>query len=147
MELDFRFSPEVAGGYLLWRATLKWQRHIKRAVQPFNITQVQFAVLASLLWLEKSEEKINQQKIADYAGIEKMMTSEVVRTLEKKNLIQRTKDKQDVRSSLIKLNPLGRSITRKALRQVLLADEEFLRPLLQDKKKFLAHLSCLIGDH
>ena len=146
MAADFKSSPEAAGGYLLWRATLLWQRHIKRVVQPFGLTQVQFALLASLLWLEKSEKKLNQQKIANYVGIEKMMTSEVLRTLEKKGLVQRTKDAADIRNSLVHLWPAGRKITRAALGEVLREDELFLKPLGKDKKQFLMLLSRLIGD-
>lgn len=139
-------APENGGGYLIWRATLIWQRRIKYVLAPHNLTQVQFAILASILWLENVESSLNQQKIADYVGIEKMMTSEVIRTLEKKKLIKRITDIADGRGSIVHLLPAGRKTTLAALGDVEREDDLFLSPLKLKKKAFLEQLSLLIEE-
>lgn len=40
--------PEQSPGFLLWRATLSWQRRIRSVLEPRQLTDVQFVLLASL---------------------------------------------------------------------------------------------------
>jgi hypothetical protein len=37
--------PNDSPGLLLWHATLRWQRGIARALQPLDLTHVQFVLL------------------------------------------------------------------------------------------------------
>ncbi|MGI8679258.1 MAG: MarR family transcriptional regulator [Jatrophihabitans sp.] len=40
-----------ARGFLLWHITLRWQREVAAALNPFGLTHVQFVLLASTWWL------------------------------------------------------------------------------------------------
>jgi hypothetical protein len=80
-------------GFLLWRATLSWQRRIRSALAPHDLTHVQFVLLASLWWLEDHEpEPPTQASLAAQAETDRMMTSQVLRKLEARDLLERIPD-------------------------------------------------------
>ena len=42
-------EADESTGFLLWQVTMLWQRRIAAVLRPQGLTQVQFALLASLL--------------------------------------------------------------------------------------------------
>ncbi len=83
-------SPPVSPGFLLWHATLRWQRLIAAALRPLELTHVQFVLLAVLWWFtEVRGERPTQRALADQAGTDRMMTSQVLRALEGRGLLER----------------------------------------------------------
>src|SRR5262249_15030206 len=50
-------TPEQSPGFLLWRATLAWQRRMRSVLTPHDLTHVQFVLLASLWWLEDHDDQ------------------------------------------------------------------------------------------
>ena len=52
-----------------------------------ELTHVQFVLLAGTLWLEHKGAPPSQRELADHAGTDEMMTSQVLRTLAKRGLI------------------------------------------------------------
>jgi hypothetical protein len=47
---NMRFgAPERSPGFVLWRAMLAWQRRIRAALAPYELTHVQFVMLAVAL--------------------------------------------------------------------------------------------------
>src|SRR3954447_18639186 len=85
-------------GFLLWHATLRFQRAAAAALAPLHITQTQFRLLASVVWLEENTDGPPSQRIlADHTDADAMMTSQVVRTLENAGLIGREQDATDNR--------------------------------------------------
>ncbi len=123
MELDE--SP----GFLLWRTTLRWQRLVTSALRPFNLTHVQFVLLAGTWWLTRvAGETPNQRRLAEHAGTDAMMTSQVVRALEAKSLVIRSPDPKDSRAQCVAVTDEGASLARHAMSAVEAADEEFFSP-------------------
>jgi hypothetical protein len=45
--------PSESPGFLLWHATLRWQRGIAQALAPLDLTHVQFVLLACTWWLNE----------------------------------------------------------------------------------------------
>ena len=41
-------------GFLLWHATLRWQRAMVEALSPLGLTHTQFVLLASTWWLAEN---------------------------------------------------------------------------------------------
>ena len=80
-------GPGASPGFLLWRTTLNWQRAMATTLKPLDLTHVQFVLLASVWWLA-GQAKLgaglpSQREVADHAGTDVMMTSQVLRTLER----------------------------------------------------------------
>jgi DNA-binding MarR family transcriptional regulator len=140
-------ARERSPGFLLWRATLAWQRRIRTALDPYGLTHVQFVLLASLWWLEEHDpDPPTQSRLAAYAGIDQMMTSQVLRKLEAQKLLDRPADTKDARARRLRLTPGGRQHVARALAAVQRADTDYFAPLGDRHEAFLEALAALTID-
>src|SRR5262249_20337424 len=113
-------------GFLLWHATLKWQRLIAGALRPLELTHVQFVLLAVLWWfVTVVGERPSQRALAEQAGPDARMPSQAVRTLERKGLLVRRQPPSDSRALQLDLTPMGKRLAVKAIAVVEAADAEF----------------------
>jgi DNA-binding MarR family transcriptional regulator len=118
-------EPDDSPGFLLWRATLRWQRRITAALAPFSLTHVQFVLLASLWWLDREGVRPNQLTLAQHADTDVKMTSQVVRRLEDKGLLVRETDPADTRAKRLRVTDRGRELAEAAIAAVEAADTAF----------------------
>jgi DNA-binding MarR family transcriptional regulator len=141
------FSVQQAGdstGFLLLQVTMLWQRRIAQALRPCHLTQVQYALLASLLWLARGKEPISQITLARHTKMDPMMCSQVLRTLEKAGLLQRQASTTDARAKILCLTPAGTKLVWQTVPVVEAADTSFFRELgpgLQSFKLALTRLA------
>lgn len=126
-------QPGDSPGFLLWHATLRWQRGIAAALTPLDLTHVQFVLLACTWWLNGQGEHPNQLTVARQAGTDVKMTSQVLRTLEQKGLIEREVDPSDTRAKRLRVTGLGADLAPRAIAAVEHVDEEFFRPVPRDE--------------
>jgi len=134
----FPEGPAASPGFLLWHVTLAWQRAIAAALAPLELTHVQFVLLACTWWLEGQGQTPNQLDLARQAGTDVKMTSQVVRKLEAKGLLERTIDPDDTRARRLSPTPEGAALAQMAIAAVEAVDAEFfdgeadlMTPLLQ----------------
>lgn len=121
-------DADESPGFLLWKATNKWQAAQRMALKPFDLTHVQFVLLASLVWLG-TNEPISQKKLAEHAGTDEMMTSQVLRALEKKKLVIRKLSHKDKRVILTAVTKNGVQLANTALKAVEQTDRVFFGDL------------------
>jgi len=113
-------------GFLLWHATLRFQRASAAALAPLDLTQTQFRMLASVAWLEQHlDHAPSQRELADHTGSDAMMTSQVVRTLERSGLLVRDADPDDSRVRRLRCTPAGRTAATRAIAAIEQVDREF----------------------
>jgi DNA-binding MarR family transcriptional regulator len=120
-------NPDDSPGFLLWHVTLRWQRDMAAALAPLDLTHVQFVLLASTWWLNTHGEHPSQVAVAQQAGTDVKMTSQVLRTLEAKGLITRDVDAADTRARRIQVTDRGASLAVEAVAAVEAADAAFFR--------------------
>jgi DNA-binding MarR family transcriptional regulator len=118
-------TPDQSPGFLLWQVTCHWQRLQREALAKVKLTHVQFVLLACTSWLEHQKEKVTQIRLASQAGTDPMMTSQVVRTLEKKGLVSRIKDAADSRAMVLSTTEKGKDLAKMALQIVEEVDKNF----------------------
>jgi DNA-binding MarR family transcriptional regulator len=118
-------EPEESPGLLLWHVTLRWQRDMAAALAPLNLTHVQFVLLATTWWLNSRGQHPNQLALAHQAGTDVKMTSQVLRTLEAKDLIAREVDPADTRARLLRVTGTGADLALRAIAAVEAADAAF----------------------
>jgi DNA-binding MarR family transcriptional regulator len=137
-------APEHSPGFLLWRVTLAWQRRMRAALAPHDLTHVQFVLLASLWWLQEHEpQPPTQARLAEQAGTDLMMTSQVVRRLAARGLLARDRDPADSRARLLRLTPAGGQLLAGALADVERADQAYFAVLGDERPGFAAALHRL----
>lgn len=137
--------PEESTGFLLWQVTTSWQRAIAAALRPHALTQVQFVLLAGLLWLSRSEGETTQAALARQTQLDPMMTSQVLRSLQARGLVQRTAHSSDNRARTVTLTARGRRLLAQALPAVEGADAQFFVRAAVDRGELNALLLSLAG--
>ncbi|MFI1380819.1 MarR family winged helix-turn-helix transcriptional regulator [Embleya sp. NPDC020886] len=125
-------GPAESPGFLLWHATLRWQRDIAAALTPLGLTHVQFVLLACTWWFNTRDEQPNQLALARQAGTDVKMTSQVLRTLEGKGLIEREVDPADTRAKRLRVTDTGAELAPRAIAAVEQADARFFEPVAVD---------------
>lgn len=131
-------------GFALWHVTLSWQRTVAAALQPMGLTHVQFVLLASVWWLNEQGEQPSQVTLADHAGTDVKMTSQVIRTLERKSLVERRTDAVDTRARRLVVTPTGASLVPQAIEVVEAVDRALVEPLSSAARRaFAAALQSL----
>jgi DNA-binding MarR family transcriptional regulator len=133
-------------GFLLWHATLRWQRAMVEALSPLGLTHTQFVLLASTWWLAENGGPPRQRDLAAHAGTDPMMTSQVVRTLEGKGLLVRDVDPDDRRAWRLRPTDEGAAVARRAVLAVEDADTAYFEQLPASARRgFVIGLRALGG--
>lgn len=133
-------------GLALWRVTNTWQSAIRAALAPFDLTHVQFVLLASLTWMDRAAP-VTQRDLADHAGTDVMMTSQVLRVLESKGLVSRGPHPTDGRARALTPTPTGAALASEANTAVEAADLRYFAALERERDDFLRHLQTLDRAH
>ncbi|GAA4600969.1 DNA-binding MarR family transcriptional regulator [Actinoplanes octamycinicus] len=121
-------SADDSPGLLLWQVTNRWQAAQRAALKPFDITHVQFVLLATLTYLQASGP-VTQKALAGMAATDPMMTSQVLRTLESRNLVHRPPDPADRRARAVAVTEAGRDLANRAVVAVEACDAAFFADL------------------
>ena len=119
-------APAESPGFLLWHTALRWQRLMTSVLAKHGLTHVQFVLLASLWWLTDHGGPPSQRQLADHAGTNIMMTSQVLREIEIRGHIIRESDPSDARTKRLRLTEQGLQVVLAALPDVEDADQDFL---------------------
>ncbi len=139
-------SPQLydSPGYLLWLAGNRWQGAQRAALEPYDITPTQFALLVSLLWLQ-SDKTVTQHQLADHAKLDPATASQVLRALEQKGLIVRGPSITDKRALHIAATNKGMQVAHAAIDRTEQADQQFFAALGADTVAFSYQLKKLVG--
>lgn len=143
------FQVEKAGdssGFLLWQVTNLWQREIRKALEPLDLTHPQFVLLASTHWLALSGQEVTQILLSNHSKIDPMTTSTVLRTLQTKGLLTRQEHPTDTRAKTVALTQSGIDLTVKAVKTVEEFDHAFFSKLGNETGDFNRKLAILLGE-
>ena len=83
---------------------------------------------------------MTQMDLAKYLKLDKMMVSEVLRTLEKKGYILRVNNPNDKRAKSLIVTDKGVKLNEMALEKALAIDRQFFAVLGDDKDEFVRML-------
>jgi DNA-binding MarR family transcriptional regulator len=119
-------GPDDSPGFLLWQVANGWQRHQRQALEEVGLTHVQFILLVGLGFLKRGENvPITQATLARHSRVDEMMTSQVIRGLEKRGAVARQIHPADSRAKTLTLTADGAELLRKATPLVEQADATF----------------------
>ncbi|WIM98542.1 MarR family transcriptional regulator [Actinoplanes oblitus] len=135
-------SADDSPGLLLWQVTNRWQAAQRAALKPFDITHVQFVLLATLTYLQASGP-VTQKALAGMAATDPMMTSQVLRTLESRGLVHRPPHPTDRRARAVAVTEAGRDLANRAVIAVEACDAAFFAGLGDNLPVFLTALRSL----
>ena len=146
---DNTFSVEKAedsSGFLLWQVTNLWQREIKKALEPYDLTHSQYVLMASIHWLTLNNQDVTQILLSSHTKIDPMTTSTVLRTLEAKGFLQRQEHATDTRAKTVGLTENGKELIKQAVKAVEDFDKTFFSTLGERTQPFNEQLLTLLGQ-
>ncbi|WP_317970708.1 MarR family transcriptional regulator [Paenibacillus sp. CCS19] len=122
-----------------------WQKEIRRALEPLELTHPQFVLLFSCKWLnEKQPDGVTQIQLAQHAKVDVNVTSQVLRSLEKRGLIARTPHPSDTRANAITVTKAGDELAVSAVKIVEAVDRSFFASLGDDRSQWNAMMLQLM---
>lgn len=133
-------------GNILWQVASKWRRQIELALKPLDLTHTQFILLVAIGELTYDGTDVTQGELARHANLDITMTSQIVRTLEQKGLIERRMRPGDDRSKFPHLTKQGLLLLDQAVPVKEEIDRNFFDPLRSDSKKCVDLLQKLLAD-
>ncbi len=137
---------EQSIGFSLWQASNSWQRLQREVLSKIGLTHVQFLLLKGIEWLETFDAAVTQIRLASHVNTDPMMTSQVVRTLHSRKLIERTTAPHDARSFQLMTTQEGRDLLEKANTLVEEVDQKFFGKLKEKELSFYFDLQTLLED-
>ncbi len=146
MPMARTFDLYDSPGYQLWLATNRWQRFIRRVLNPLDLTYVQYAILSAVFGLSANEPHITQAMVCRHAELDPNMSSEVVRSLEAKGLLRREPHPEDGRAATMSLTNDGRDLVSKARDEIAPLIEQFFAPLVDQRDELVRMLRSLIDE-
>ena len=149
--LPFGFDkPEDSPGFLLWQTTMVWQRQIKRALEPYDISHAQFVIMATLMWFESHHYDTTQILIINWSKLDKMTVSTSLKKLAERGYVKRIEHKTDTRAKSVSLTKKGKDMVRILVPIVEKIDDSFFGTTTQNEQKslinILAKLTANLSD-
>ena len=138
-------NSAAGAGAALWRAGNMWRRRQNAALRPCGLTPVQYLLLAGIIDLSGRSGPVTQANLARRCGADAMMTSQVVRALERGGLVRRAANSGDARSVALALTAKGRKQLERAAPAVARAEADFFAALGPDAEAFAGALHLLAG--
>lgn len=133
-------KPEDSPGFLLWQTTMTWQRHIKKALEIYDITHPQFVIMALLMWFEAHHYDTTQILIANWSKLDKMTVSNSLKKLALVNYVHRIEHEIDTRAKKVSLTPKGKDLVRKLVPIVEEIDAAFFAKTSASEQKSLIRI-------
>lgn len=140
-------SPERAIGLQFVKVYNIWHNQIKSALKEIDLTHPQFIVLTSLGYLQQSEKEVTQVMVSKISEMDVMTVSQVLRILEKKDLINRGPHSTDTRAKALRLTDTGLVKMNQGLPIVEAIDQIIFGVLGEQESSFQQSLSRLIQLH
>lgn len=130
-EDGFAESPElrVGTGYLLARLGAESRRRWARMLSEHGMTPHHYGVLMALHHLKVT----HQQRLAELIGVDPRNAVPVIDFLERRGLIERTRDPADRRRHAIALTGRGRALIEGLRREGDEVEQDMLRGLTDDE--------------
>jgi len=140
-------QPEDSPGFLLWQTTVTWQRLIKRALEPYNVSHTHHVILAILLWFEEHQQPTTQVLIVKWSKLDKMTVSNALKKLVEEGFVTRKEHEVDTRAKRVTLTQKGKILAQKLVIIIEKIDANYFGKLIPlDGKDLVRILRQLIEE-
>jgi DNA-binding MarR family transcriptional regulator len=144
LRLKLGAEAETIPGFLLWQVSKLWQRHLTIALQDLRLPSTQAVILANLLRFIQEGRQVTQAMLSDAAKVDRMTTSQSLRSLELKRYVTRKASTGDKRVNRVVLTNKGRSVAFESIKRLAATHEGFFAPLAGETESVVAYLRRLI---
>lgn len=117
-----------------------WQRLIKKALEPFDISHAQFVTLAVVKWFDENNKDATQINIVELSGLDKMTISSSLKKLSTLKLTIRAECQHDTRAKIVTLTSKGCKLIEKLISIVEGIDRKFFGKLSNSDQRKLIYI-------
>jgi DNA-binding MarR family transcriptional regulator len=128
---------------LMWRVIKLFLKNKKQILERLSLTCSQFEILSAIHYLQKFKAGIIQAELSERTGIDPMTTSTILRNLEKKGFITRSRSVVNTRTVEVMLTTNGVELLEKAYQQIRSSSELIYKDV---NKKYLASQLAKLSD-
>jgi len=134
-------------GFLMLQVSGLWENYHDKVIKKYyDLSYMQFSVLASSYWLIlHSEKQVTQTILANHTKISPMTISQMLKVLEAKGYIYRTVHSTDVRAKAVYLTDSGKDVVNKTMKIIYDLNARFFRVLGKDLKIFNRYMFELLN--
>jgi DNA-binding MarR family transcriptional regulator len=133
-------------GYSLIHAAQTWRTEATEVLRPHGLTVPQFLVVIELYRRARHDRApLTQADLSTHLGMDANTTSQVVRGLERRQLVLRTRHPEDARAMAITLTPVGRDRARDASAAARAHNDRYFGVLTSDQLVALDQLLTIIS--
>ena len=144
VKLKLGSEAETIAGFLLWQVSKLWQQRLTLSLQDLGLPPTQAVILANVLRLNEEGGEVTQSSLSKATKVDRMTTSQTLRSLEEKRLITRRSSKRDSRTNQIRLTVRGRETAFETVARLAAAHQAFFLPLKDDKARMVSYLTRLV---
>ena len=130
-------APEESPGFLLWQTTISWQRMIKKALAPYEISHAQFVMMAILLWWHGQKNEVTQIDLVAMSKLDKMTVSKSLKKLVGMDLVARHENQEDTRAKSVQLTKSGLAFARQLVPIIEGVDGDFFGKIPKNQEQDL----------
>lgn len=144
--VDAGSEPLPGGGlgYALAAAAHEWRAELAEALADVAVTPSQFFILASLLHSHRrGSEAPTQRRLAELSGMDPNTASQVLRGLERRGIVSRTRRAQDSRSVAVELSADGLELAWLCAGRARALNREFFAGTSLDPETMFGMLTAL----
>jgi DNA-binding MarR family transcriptional regulator len=132
-------------GFLFFQLATLWKHQQDMLLRNlFSISQLQYAILASLYWRFLHNEEVSQTAMLKHTKISKMNLSNNIKVLESRGYIVIKINDRDARKSNLALTTQGEELITKAIQLIEPYDMQFFSGIGKDIEKFDKMLGTLV---
>ncbi|MCL2596815.1 MAG: MarR family transcriptional regulator [Paludibacter sp.] len=133
-------------GFLMLRVSKLWEASHDRALKKhYNISHMQYAVLASIHWLIlHGHNDVTQISLSKHTKISPMTISQAIKGLEEKGYVCRKSSMVDMRAKCSNLTEEGKKLLNDAFISIFSSDERFFNILGKNRQKFNGYMLNLL---
>ncbi|WP_371218695.1 MarR family winged helix-turn-helix transcriptional regulator [Orientia tsutsugamushi] len=140
---DYPIPVLESPSFTFAQAYFTWKRITDRALDAVSLTHTQYVFMGTLFELEKHQDKATQNDLAKLTNSDVAMTSQILRTLQKRGLVLREQIEGDERTKYSSLSPAGKKLVKKAAEIMKTNEKEYFAPVEKDMEQFLTYLKVL----
>ena len=147
IKLKLGAEAESIAGFLLWQVSKLWQQRLTLALQDLDLPPTQAVILANVLRLSEEGADVTQSSLSKATKVDRMTTSQTLRSLEEKRLIVRQPSRSDLRTKQLRLTRRGRETAFETVARLASAHRAFFRPLEAEKEHLVSYLQRLVLEN
>jgi DNA-binding MarR family transcriptional regulator len=148
-DFPFKFRENKDNsGFLLWQVSYMWQQEQRRTLLKYHdISQMDYIVLSSTYYLMINKVDVTPTILSKHTKIEPVGIAQLMRSLEKRNLIERYRLDNCGKSHFLKVSDKGIELLNKAIITVESFDDRFFKIVSKKIDIFNKNLNDLIKSN